>query len=276
MENLRDAKIQTFKFTDLKGTHVVSQQDQLQPFEFKTLNGESVTREKSSDETLRSERGFEKKNNFKIDEAVRDSRGHSRQDQSDLELRIEIEVKKRMEAGYQQAYQEGLTQGREEGKQEAFLEHQEILSRSAEDFAKVIDQVKTDSGNFVESNRTEVVEFIKRFTKWIVLKEIDEKVYLEALLEKLILELNARKNLIIKVSKASFKDMPEVLAAVESRLGQLSNVRIEIVPQIKYPGIILESENGLIDGSLESIFVNIDRIFEQVCATRSARPGDPE
>ena len=268
-KNIRDAKIQPFTFNDLKGTHVVSQQDQLQPFEFKTLNGESVTREKSSDEALRSERSFAKKNNFKIDDVVRDSRGHTQQDTNDFEQRVETEVKKRLQASYQDAYEEGLSQGRAEGKEEAFLEHQEILARNTEAFSAIIEQVRVDSGSMMESNRTEVYDFIKRFTKWIVLKEINEKVYLEALLEKLILELNARKNLIVKVSKASFKDMPEVLAAVESRLGQLSNVRIEIVPQIKHPGIILESENGLIDGSLETNFQNIDKVFEQVHLTQA-------
>ena len=58
--------------------------------------------------------------------------------------------------------------------------------------------------------------------------------------------------------------MPEVVQMVEAKLGQLSNVRIEIVPEISHPGIILESENGLIDGSMEGVFQNIDKIFEQV------------
>jgi flagellar assembly protein FliH len=58
--------------------------------------------------------------------------------------------------------------------------------------------------------------------------------------------------------------MPEVIQTVETRLGQLTNVRVEIVPEINHPGIILESENGLIDGSLEGVFQNIDKIFEQV------------
>ena len=79
-----------------------------------------------------------------------------------------------------------------------------------------------------------------------------------------MLELNARKNLIVKVGRANFEQMPEIIQTVEARLGQLSNLRIEIVPEIQHPGIILESENGLIDGSLEGVFQNIDKIFEQV------------
>ncbi len=263
MQKLRDAKISSFEFSDLKGTHVISQSE-LRPFEFKTLSGESVTRKTSSDETLRLERGFEKKGNFRIDEVVRDSRGHARQEQSDLELRIQSEVKRRLEALQKEAFEQGLEEGRAEGKQQAYAEHQELLAAQTGAFSQVIEAVKQTSGDLLEANKAEVYEFVKRFTKWIVLKEVDSKAYLEDLLEKLILEQGARKNLIVKVGKKNFKDMPEIIRQVEARLGQLSNVRVEIVPELKQPGIVLESENGLIDGSLESVFKNIDKVFEQV------------
>jgi flagellar assembly protein FliH len=263
MQKYRDSEIKPFQFSDLKSTHVVSG-SQFKDFEFKSLTGESVNANKVSEEEIRTERKYAAKNNFKIDDIVSDSRGLSRQEQSDLEQKIQQEVKRRLEAAYQEAYQEGLERGREEGKEAALNEYHEVLGQKMEDFTQIIGQVQDQTSGLIENNRTEVYEFIKRFTKWIVMKEIDEKVYLEGLLEKLILELNARKNLIIKVGKANFKQMPEIIQVVESRLGQLTNVRIEIVPEINHPGIILESENGLIDGSLEGVFQNIDKIFQQV------------
>lgn len=263
MEKYRNAEIKPFQFSDLQGTHVVTQ-NQFKPFEFQDLNGETVNSVKASEEDIRSERKFAAKNNFKIDNVVSDSRGLSRQEQNDFELRIQEEVKRRLETAYQEAYAEGIERGREEGREAAHAEHQIALAEKVDEFTKVIDQVRGQTDNILEKNRSEVYEFIKRFTKWIVLKEVNEKVYLEGLLEKLILELNARKNLIIKVGRANFSQMPEVIQTVETRLGHLSNVRVEIVPEINHPGIILESENGLIDGSLEGVFRNIDKIFEQV------------
>ena len=87
---------------------------------------------------------------------------------------------------------------------------------------------------------------------------------MEKLLEKLILEMNVRKNIVLRVSQAQFPLMNDIVKNVEQRVGQLSNIRVEILPEIKHPGIILESENGLIDGSIEGVFRNIDKIFEQV------------
>jgi flagellar assembly protein FliH len=173
-------------------------------------------------------------------------------------------VNRRLEAAYQDAYQQGLDLGKEEGKVQAYAEHQESLAQNIETFANSIEQMKSQGDKLIEKNRHDIYEFVKRFTKWIILKEINEKVYLEGLLEKLILELNSRKNLLIKVGRANFSQMPDVIQAVEARLGSLSNVRVEIVPEINHPGIILESENGLIDGSMEGVFHNIDKIFEQV------------
>lgn len=263
MEKFRNTEIKPFQFSDLQSHHVV-QQNQLKSFEFKNLHGEPISDVKISEEEIRLERKFAQKNNFKIDDIVKDYRGLSRQEQNDLEKRIQEEVKKRVEAAYAQAYQEGLEKGLSEGREAGHGELNDSLTKKFQEFEDVISQVHSQSDKILEKNKQEVYEFIKRFTKWILLKEINEKTYLEGLLEKLILELNARKNLIVKVGRANFSQMPEVIQLVESRLGQLSNIRVEIVPEINHPGIILESENGLIDGSLEGVFNNIDKIFEQV------------
>jgi flagellar assembly protein FliH len=263
MEKFRNTDIRPFHFSDLQSTHVVSG-NQFKPFEFQALNGEVVDSAAPSQEEIRTERKFAEKNNFKIDDTVSAYRGLSKQEQNDLEKRIQQDVDLRLEAAYQKAYDEGLEKGREEGKQLALQEYHEALEQKIENFSQIISQIPAQTDRIVHNHRSEIYEFIKRFSKWIILKEINQKVYLEGLLEKLILELNARKNLIVKVGRNNFSEMPEVLKIVEGRLGQLTNVRIEIVPEIQHPGIILESENGLIDGSIEGVFQNIDKIFEQV------------
>lgn len=268
MEKSGNSNIKPFQFSDLQGTHVVTQNN-FKAFEFKTLDGVSVNSVNTSEEEIRSERKYAQKNSFKVDSTVSDHRGLSRQEQNDLEQKIQQEVQRRLDAAYDMAVKEGFEKGREEGKAQALNEFHAAMGEKVEDFGQVIAQVQGQSEKIMNANRAEIFEFVKRFTKWIVLKEIDEKKYLEALLEKLILELNARKNLIIKVGRQNFSQMPEVIQAVEARLGHLSNVRVEIVPEINHPGIVLESENGLIDGSLEGVFQNIDKIFEQIPTDRA-------
>lgn len=261
MQKQRD-DIKPFTFSEINGEHVVTG-NQFQPFAFKTLTGESL-KARASDEEIRNERNFAAKNDFKIDDMVKDYRGLSRQEQTDLEKKIQIEVNKRVEEAFQKAYAEGLAKGEAKGKEQALASHTQELSGNVDHFVEIVSGLQGQTEAYMNQHRKEVYEFVKRFTKWIVLKEINEKVYLEQLLEKLILELNSRKNLIIKVGRAQFESMPDIMKTVEARLGQLQNTRIEIVQEIQHPGIILESENGLIDGSIEGVFANIDKIFGQV------------
>lgn len=263
MQKYTPGDIKPFEFSELESSNSVSS-TKFQPFSFKNIDGKPITSEGVTEETLRSERTFERKNDFRIDETVRELRGISRQEQNDTETHIQQEVERRLKEAYQKAYKEGLEKGRGEGQAQALKQFEQIAAQKIQELGQVVDQVNRQAESLVARNHQEMIDFIKRFTKWIVLKEINEKTYLTGLLEKLVMELNARRNVIIKVGKQNFSDMPEIVAAVEAKLGQLTNVRVEIVPEINYPGIILESENGLIDGSLEGVFRNIDKIFEQV------------
>lgn len=263
MEKFRGSDIKPFTFGDLKGPATITKGD-FKAFSFGELSGESVSRDKVTEDGLRNERNFAAKNNFKIDDIVKDYRGLSRQEQSDLEKRISDEVARRLKAAYEDAFKQGIEEGRETGRAESFGTNQEAITQKIEEFSATLLEVQKQSTQYLEDNKREVIEFVKRFSKWVILKEIDEKVYLENLFEKLVLELNSRKNILVKVGKENFKKMPEIIAVVEAKLGQLQNIRVEVVPEINYPGIILESENGLIDGSLEGVFANIDKIFEQV------------
>ena len=106
---------------------------------------------------------------------------------------------------------------------------------------------------------------IRNMTKWIILRELKEDgAYLERLLEKLIIELQARQNLLIQVNKNDFSHMPEILQVVQQRLGTLNNVRLEVDFDISPNGITIESENGIITGTLETQFKNLDKLFESV------------
>ena len=66
------------------------------------------------------------------------------------------------------------------------------------------------------------------------------------------------------MNSSDFKEMPEVLAHVQSRLGELKNVRVEIDSAILTSGIVIESDNGIINATLEEQFKSLDKLFEDV------------
>jgi flagellar biosynthesis/type III secretory pathway protein FliH len=58
--------------------------------------------------------------------------------------------------------------------------------------------------------------------------------------------------------------MPSVVEAIQAKLGEMKNIRIEPETELRGRGLILESENNLIDGSMESLFATIDKMFASV------------
>ncbi len=263
MNKLSNAQIKPFSFQEL-GNDKIIQSKEFQEFSFEEINSAPFNRHVADQEVIRLERKFESMSDFRIDDKVRESRGLSGQEKNDIESKIQLEVNQRLEKLKSDAYQEGFQKGRAEGLDSIQKEVEKSFEAKLERVEEVTNEIIKKSSDLVEENKAQTLEFINRFVKWIILKEASKDLYLERLLEKLILELNERRNLIIKVGRLNFSEMPEVIKHIEQRLGQLPNVRIEIVSEIEYPGIIIESDNGLIDGSIEAIFRNIDKIFESV------------
>ena len=50
----------------------------------------------------------------------------------------------------------------------------------------------------------------------------------------------------------------------EKIVGPLTNVRVEVAASMSDNGIIIESENGIIDGSIDAQFESLDKLFEKV------------
>lgn len=233
-------------------------------FEIQELTGISTGRVDVSPKIIRAERDAEAKNNFKIDDIVRDLRGLSGQEKNDLESRIKIEVDKRLKETREQAYQEGLGKGRLEGSDAAMKEALEVHQTQIEQVAQMITDLQTQCQQQLVDNKHDIYEMCKRLVKWTVLKEVNDTDYLPKLLEKLILEMNQKQNLLIRVNPQDFASMDKVLEVIQSRLGTLTNVRVEPDTEIKGRGLVLETENGIVDGTPEAMFQTLDKLFETV------------
>jgi flagellar assembly protein FliH len=70
--------------------------------------------------------------------------------------------------------------------------------------------------------------------------------------------------LVIHVNEDAFGYMPEIVKIVDRKVGKLTNVRLEVDLDMHENGVKLESENNIIDGSLEAQFNTIDRLFQNV------------
>lgn len=231
-------------------------------FEFQDLSNGSLTTGQPSAQIIRSEREAEAKSSFKIDGIVKDLRGLSSQEKDDLESKINSEVEIRLKQIQESAYREGLDRGRMEGSDAALQEAMQVHKEQINTVQSMITELEKNFANNLQNNKSEMLEMCKRLVKWLVLKEVKDEDYLSKLLEKLLLEMNEKRNLIIRVNTDDFKAMPALLAEIQAKLGELPNVRVEPDMDMKYRGIMIESENSVVHGTVESLFKTIDKLYE--------------
>jgi flagellar assembly protein FliH len=258
------SEVKSFSFGQLIPQDKEFDTSRVSEFELRSLKDAGSFKNQITPEIIRNERKSEAATNFTIDSVVREHRGIRAQEDEDFENRVSLEVAARLETLKKEALEEGISAGREEGKGEAYKEAVEQYNAKVHELAEFMEDVQSRQKELMENTRDDAYKVIKNLTKWVILKEVEEKEYIHRLLDKLILEINTKSNLLIKVNAEDFKSMPEVIEMVEAKMGKMTNVRVEIEQGMEGRGIILESEVGVIDGSITAQLASIDKLFESV------------
>ena len=237
-------------------------------FEFRPLmDVAQVAQKPEFQKAIKSERTFAKSTQFKVNPIVEKFRGLKDQEEQEYEDRVEEEVKRRVQEIQDQAYKAGFEEGINQGREEIFDQMRNAVDQKLENFSSMITDVLNTQEEILTNQKKEIYQLLRNLSKWIVLRELeDDGKYVERLLEKLLLEMQTRNNLLIQVNPKDFSKMPEVLEHVQSRLGELKNVRIEIDSSVQTKGIVVESENGIINATMEEQFKSLDKLFEDVLA----------
>jgi len=224
----------------------------------------SATQKKQQD-IIRKERAHAKAKNFAIAPIVKRYRGIKDQENSEYDERVNNEVEKKLKRLESDAFQKGMEEGREQGKAEIISKLEFEAADKIKQLEKIIEDVRAEKSALFNLEKNNIYTLIRTLTKWVIKREInnDDK-YLERLLKQMIVELRTQSNILIRVNEKWFEKMPEVLATLEKEIGKLENCRVEIDYDQNDFGILLESSNSLIDGSIESQFKSIDHVFELV------------
>lgn len=257
------SKVENYIFKEFQSNNFVEDTNNFQFREFK--QGEELLRSPEHQKVLKIERDTANKNSFIISPIVKKYRGINKLEEEEFERRVQDEVHRRVSLIEEDAFNKGFEEGVNQGKEEVYQQTIAATEEKLEALTEMISETLQMKSAMVENQRMEIYETIRNLTKWVILRELkDDGQYIERLLEKLIVEMQAKSNILIQVNKNHFEGMEEILAHVEAKIGALKNVRIESDFDINDQGIIIESENGIINGTMEQQFANLDKLFEAV------------
>lgn len=260
------ADVQEYKFHNFNEEEV--NQSEVKIFEFKPLLSSAAAIAKSDyQKIIKDERTFAKNSQFKVNPIVEKFRGLKDQEEMEYQAAVEKEVARRVAEIQDEAYKAGFDEGVNQGREEIFNEMRSVVDQKLENFSEMVTEVLKTQEDILTVQKKEIYHLLKNLSKWIILRELkDDGTYIERLLEKLLLETQARQNLLIQVNASDFAGMPEVLGHIQSRLGELKNVRVEMDSAIATRGMIIESDNGIVNATMEEQFKSLDKLFEDVLA----------
>ena len=256
--------VEEYKFQNF--AEVEADSAKVKEFEFKPLLSSTQALAKSEfQKIIKDERENARHNQFKVNPIVEKFRGLKDQEEREYHERVELDVAKRIAEIQEEAFKAGFEEGVNQGREEIFNEMRNVVDQKLDNFSEMINNVLHSQEDLIEKQKKEVYTLIRNLTKWIITRELkDDGAYIERLLERLLLEIQARQNLLIQVGQADFNSMPEVLNHVQSRLGELKNVRVEMDSSMKTRGMVIETDNGIVNANLEEQFRNLDKLFEDV------------
>ncbi|MDA8792813.1 FliH/SctL family protein [Bacteriovoracaceae bacterium] len=261
IRNTNKVIVESFSFDQFESDSIKNADS----FDFEEFTASDRSGKKVPSKVIKSDSDAERSTNFHMASLVKKHRGILSLRKEEDNDKINQKVDARLKKISKDAYDRGIEQGKEESYEEAFEKSYEVFEQEVESFKKYVEDFKAKSEEIYTKNRQNAYDIIKNLTKWIVLKEVkDDDKYIERLLEKLIYEINTKNNLIIRVNNKDFPHMEEAIKEVEKRIGQLKNCRVEMDLDMQEKGIILETENVILDGSYESQMESIDSLFKSV------------
>jgi flagellar assembly protein FliH len=263
MNEAVNEKIQDYVFQDLTAS-AIDNPDEIQEYSLEEFQ-DRPRENKEFVKVIKAESHAASDKQFRISPIVKKHRGIADQEREDQQRRIEDLVEKKFSLVEEDAYKLGYEKGLEKGREEIYQQLRGEVDEKLNILMEMVNEVLALKTSLIENQRLEIYTLVKNLTKWITLKELEhDDNYLERLLNRLIHEIETKDNLLIQVNKNHFDSMPKVLERVEERLGELKNVRVEVDYDIADQGLIIESENGIINASMEEQFQSLDKLFESV------------
>lgn len=256
--------VEDYKFHSFDG--VKSDPQKSQDFEFHELDKSLDARRKDKDDLfLKDEREKSVEGDFVISPIVKQYRGIKDQEKREREELIELEVAKRLRRLKDQAIEEGFNEGVERGRTEAYSKLENEINTKIDTFSVMIDEVLKTHAEIVKNQKDEIYTLVRNLTKWVILRELDgDNNYLERLLERLTTELGTSSNILIQVNENEFDQMKDVLDVLQKRVTKMKNVRVEVDYEVPEKGIVVESQTGVVRGTLVEQFASLDKLFESV------------
>ena len=223
----------------------------------------AVTRQEEKE--LQQERLSAKKQSFKIEPMVMEYRGLQQQEEQEYQQRVAQDVSQRLNSLEQEAQRRGYEEGKAQGQKEVFNQMRAAAEEKLTALTEMVNAILSYKMTLIHQQKNQICTLIKHLTRWVILRELkDDDQYLERLVEAAAVEIMQENDHInVRVRETDYAKLESILPVIQEKLPRVI-FRPETDPSIIDQGVIVESENGIIDASLEEQLKAIDRVFATI------------
>lgn len=167
--------------------------------------------------------------------------------------------------GYEEGFKRGFEKGHEEGLKKSYEEIRKQENRIKDKISN-LDKIIRELSNFKEEQikifLPEILTLSKKIAKKIVSAEIkvNEKILLNIIREALK-EINLSEQIIIKINPSDFKNLSKELNQL---ISDNPSIKIIASPDITQGGCYIESQEQIIDSTIEEKFKEIENVLNSV------------
>ena len=227
--------------------------------EYKPMAIDSVI----SDQAMEYVKNHETRGDFRVDKIVAKYVGIDELEKESQQKEIAGQALKLSQEVQENAYEEAYALGLKEGTVKAFDEEKQRVALEMEKIKDLIGEIKTIKTTLMKENEKQIVNLCFYMAKRLLMKEItEEESYIQTLIKKSLEMAQSEEDVTVKVSPEDKIWIDAHKETVFKELNLNPNTTIEEDSKMNRGGVIIETNHGVIDATVEQRLEKLESIIK--------------
>ena len=214
-----------------------------------------------SEQAMEYVRNHDTRGDFRVDKIVSEFVGIDELEKQTQQKEIATQALKLSKDIQEKAYEEAYALGLKEGNVKAYDEEKERIEQEMQHINNLIQEVKSIKVDLMKNNEKQIANLCFYMAKRLLMKEIDtNEAYVQTLIKKTLEMAQSEEEVTIRVSPEDKIWIEDHRESVFKELNLDQSTKIEEDREIKRGGIIIETNHGVIDATVEQRLKKLEKI----------------
>ena len=216
-----------------------------------------------SDQALEYVKNHESRGDFRVDKIVSEFVGIEELEKQSQQKEVAQQAIKMSQEIQEQAYAEAHKLGMEEGQEKAYKEEKTFIESEMKQIESMIREIKSIKSDMMISNERQIVNLCFYMARRLLMKEVDaNEDYIQTLIKKTLDMVQSDEEVTIKVSPEDKIWIDNHKESIFKDLNLDASTRFEEDRDVKRGGVIIETNHGVIDATIEQRLEKLEKIVK--------------